>query len=168
MKSANDQPVNCANRNRNCCCRMIWQWMLEAGMVRVGILNYDDDIEDGLKANDRRIIPSYRLSINGDKTDAWWKTSMAWRSGVWCHFWHADNKRVDCFMVNDYGMNAMVTSGWRWRNGNGMLTCQWKSLMLWIMFICLLNMMESMTANHWTWFLPVVSINRISDYWNHS
>lgn len=35
---------------------------------------------------------------------------------------------------------------------------------------CSLNMMKSMTANHWTWFLQVVSINSVKQllYWNHS
>lgn len=94
---------------------------------------------------------------------------MAWCAGSWCHCRHADNKRIDYFMVNIFGMNIMVTSERHseWTE-TACLSCQWKSLMPWIMFMHSLNMMESMMANHWTWFLPVIPINRISNYWNHS
>lgn len=67
--------------------------------------NYDDDIDDSLKANDRRII---RLSINGNKTDAWWKRT--WH-GVPVYDAIADMRTISALIIHGEQL-------WNENNGN--------------------------------------------------
>lgn len=67
--------------------------------------NYDDDIDDSLKANDRRII---RLSVNGNKTDAWWKRT--WH-GVPVYDAIADMRTISALIVHGEKL-------WHEHNGN--------------------------------------------------